>query len=190
MTNWDGKADILPRGQDPNQNWEAREVPYHQHMTMLALPVFKGPGMMRGLAKNQCTEEEAFVKGWFHFEKFEKSEPSKPLWVEMKWTYLMLIRMIAKIAHGAAVWEFGLDSFEPFLLPLILGSDVSEGHYLVGGVPVDIPPNWGPNNVEIRLLGNKRPYLIVVSVRLFANLGAPAYHAVVGKYLKDEIRGP
>jgi hypothetical protein len=191
MSNWDGKAPIRPRNSDPNQNWEVREVPYGQHMTMLALPMFKGPGMMRGLAKNQCTEQEAFVKGWFHLEPFEKSDVSnRPLWVETRWTYQTLIRMIAKIAHGAAVWQFGLDNFEPFLLPLILGSDVSSDHYYVGGIPEDIPRSWGPHNVEVSLLGDKAPYLILVGIRLFSDLGAPAYLAVVGKYRKEKVRGP
>jgi hypothetical protein len=49
LTNWDGKQEVLPPGQNPAQKWEKKEVPYAEHMTSFFLPVFKRPGIMRGL---------------------------------------------------------------------------------------------------------------------------------------------
>jgi hypothetical protein len=94
-------------------------------------------------------------------------------------------RMLAKIAHGLAVAELGLESFDPDLLDLILGRDVSTASYFVGEavhrqVTPSPPPahemGWTPMHCANR-------WLAVVHIRLFSDLGpqAPGYSVVAGE---------
>jgi hypothetical protein len=189
MTNWDGKEQPSPPGLNPQQKWELHKLPQSQHPTSFGLPYFKEPGMIRGIDPPRCQDREAFVGVWFHQEPFETNKPSA-MYVEWKLDHVLLARMIAKIAHCAAVWEHGIDNIQPFLPPFILGDDLSNPFYFVGGVPTKIPATTGDHfNIRTLLMGKRPPFTIVVDVRLFADLGAPVYRAVVGKHLADGIRG-
>jgi hypothetical protein len=181
LTDWDIKEKIEPPGKNPHQKWERRKVPYSQHLTYVALPQFKLPGIRRGLSLHECGEKEAFVKPWFSaVEPWDESQ--QPMYVETTLDNLLLIRMIAKIAHCVAIWEFGLDNIEPLLPPLILGKDISLGYYLVGGNPRDVPREDNHFSVQTMKYGAQE---IAVGIRLFSDLGAPVYFAVVGKHLKN-----
>jgi HNH endonuclease len=98
-------------------------------------------------------------------------------------TSQFLGRMLAKIAHSFAVAELGLQKFNPFLRPIILGDDLSHLAHYVGGTR-KIPPAIA-DIYEIRLLNARsmddRLYLKVV-IRLLADLqGMPEYWVVVGE---------
>ena len=97
-------------------------------------------------------------------------------------------RMLAKIAHSYAFAKCGIDTFQPMLLDLILGR-AENASYLVGGdhsgqipdqpaIMHDIYP------VGCRVEPSGAEYLLV-AIRLFAMLGMPRYHVVVGKKLKQ-----
>jgi hypothetical protein len=190
LRNWDGKEEVLPPGQNPIQKWEKVEVPYEEHLTSLGLPVFNLPVMWRGLTVDQCGEAESFIRPW-SYEKLPNIEPSTPIYTEINLDHLLLIRMISKIAHCYAVLSIGVDSFEPYLTDLILGNDVSKAFFLVGGDPNHLPRMKTNFQAEVaQVSGGSLPAgTIVVAVRLFADLGAPAYYAVVGKQLNNQLRG-
>ena len=87
-------------------------------------------------------------------------------------------RLLMKIAHCYAVYEYGPDGFHDFLVPYILG-DKSQLNHFVGGV--------GPNDelktrrkIMLAINIDERNGQILVRVRLFAYLGAPTYQVVVG----------
>ena len=44
-----------------------------------------------------------------------------------------LIQLLAKIAHSFSVAEFGLNTFDPFLIDIVLGRSPNFPHYYVGG---------------------------------------------------------
>lgn len=91
-------------------------------------------------------------------------------------------RMLAKIGHSFAVAELGISSFRPLVLDFLFGrSDKLSS--LVGG-SFDEPVlatalHW------LRLRDHvdfaSRRHFIVANIRLFACLGAPTYHVVVGE---------
>jgi hypothetical protein len=101
---------------------------------------------------------------------------------------LQFAQMLAKIAHAWAVAEYGFDSFEPLLPPLILGH-IKEAPYLVGGDfrEPQLPEQSGVLHdlarVDCRL--NDGPSYFGVAIRLFAALGVPRYHIIVGRRLKE-----
>jgi hypothetical protein len=97
-------------------------------------------------------------------------------------------RMLAKIAHSYAFAKCGIDMFQPMLLDFILGR-IENASYLVGGDGGGSPPKQPEVMHDIYPVAcRKEPpgieYLLV-AIRLFAFLGMPRYHVVVGKKLKE-----
>jgi hypothetical protein len=90
----------------------------------------------------------------------------------------LFARMLAKIAHSFAVGNLGITAFDPFLTGVILGSDRDIFRY-VGGAGGGSEKN--PNLHSIRL--NVENGMVVVYIRLFAALDAPAYLIAVGRKL-------
>lgn len=95
-------------------------------------------------------------------------------------------QMLAKIAHGFAVQQLGLAHFAPLLPSFVLRSfEKTEQHTdcfnVVGGDPTIYAPSQSLHELgwEILSFGEKR--LLIVSIRLFANLGAPVYRVVTGE---------
>ena len=88
-------------------------------------------------------------------------------------------QMLAKIGHGFAVATLGVGGFQPLALDLALGR-TAHINYLVGAM---LPPDSNEPAKHLHQL-NLRIHdpsgMIVVNVRLFANLGAPTYHVLVG----------
>ena len=97
-------------------------------------------------------------------------------------------RMLAKIAHSYAYAKCGIDTFQPMLLDLILGR-AENASYLVGGDHSGASPDQPAimhdlYPLECRVEPSGTEYLLV-AIRLFAMLGMPRYHVVVGKKLKQ-----
>jgi hypothetical protein len=91
--------------------------------------------------------------------------------------------MLAKIAHSYAVAEYGIDAFEPLLLPLILGK-MDFGPYLVGGDASEPVPDQPAVLHDIFRMDCRRdngPDYFGVAIRLFAMMGMPRYYVIVGR---------
>jgi hypothetical protein len=96
-------------------------------------------------------------------------------------------RVLAKIAHGYAVAEVGIDGFHHALPSLILGKSDDFCH-LVGSKP-DIPPENTAGPIfdlawSIIFIGkgpfSKKPYL-AIEVRLFPFFKSPEYQIIAGE---------
>ena len=95
-------------------------------------------------------------------------------------------QLLAKIAHGFAVGELGYGAFKPLLSNLITRRFRRDEQFpecidLVGGEPA----LFAADN-ELHVLGYDLVEIsgrchMVVSIRLFANLGSPIYRVVVGE---------
>jgi hypothetical protein len=96
----------------------------------------------------------------------------------------IICRSIAKIAHGAAVAELGLDTFEPFLPDIILGHDPYISHY-VGSKIGKGHKRIALHEISLTLQGG----FIVAQVQLFARLGLRPYIAVVGRSKDSRMMG-
>jgi len=105
-------------------------------------------------------------------------------------------RMLAKIAHAAAVDILGVDGFRAYLPKLILEKPKNGSllpHY-VGGELDGPPPQPGPrHHLLIRRIRQPERDLLIADVRLFANegsppYGTPIYSIVVGE--REPTQGP
>lgn len=101
---------------------------------------------------------------------------------------LHYLRSLAKTAHAFATAKYGMDTFEPFLLDLILGRSHDVAEY-VGDDPSDAPvEDSAADTVQIFLgepKGGPESGLIVARLQLYPTLGSPAHLIVVGKAKSD-----
>lgn len=91
-------------------------------------------------------------------------------------------RLLAKIAYGYVVAEYGLGAFAPLVTDIILGRS-DDYFYTVGGswdIAPAIPGGDHVTNITVRGVGWNRA-LIIVDIRLFSAVETPSYHVVVGE---------
>jgi hypothetical protein len=92
-------------------------------------------------------------------------------------------KLLAKIAHSYAAAELGLDAFEPALARYIRGRRLEGEPHWIGGDPAAHrhAPSQRFHQIgwEVQTIA-ERHYLIV-RLRLFCAIGAPAYCVVVGE---------
>jgi hypothetical protein len=91
------------------------------------------------------------------------------------------VRMLAKIAHGYAVAEMGIDSFDPFLIPIIRDGDTSNTIQYIGGMEREEPPSAVLHQIALGNWSGPLQGLVTVRLRLLAVLGTPTYWIVVGR---------
>jgi hypothetical protein len=87
-------------------------------------------------------------------------------------------RLLAKIGHAFAAASLGLDGFEPWLLPLILGEPASRT-YLVGGF--DPQQQQSKNILSLRKETHSDFQLAVIDISLQAFPHLPKYQVVAGR---------
>jgi hypothetical protein len=99
---------------------------------------------------------------------------------------LNFAKMLAKIAHSYAIAKYGQEAFKPLLTPLILGR-IDFGQYFVGGDASETLPDQLTILHDVFRMDCRRdngPDYLGVAVRLFAMMGMPRYHVIVGRCLK------
>ncbi|MBB2705991.1 MULTISPECIES: HNH endonuclease [Rhizobium] len=144
----------------------------------------KSPGILEGAPDSDEGRWEIWA---FHdqdaISRLLKEHPAENAAAYMgKVEPLVHTRMIAKIAYAHAVSVVGYGSMFPLVTDLILGRDNLMCRY-VGG-EWDIPPAAEPTSIHqlaLSLEEAQERNFVVVTVRLFANLGAPVYKVVVGE---------
>jgi hypothetical protein len=93
-------------------------------------------------------------------------------------------RMLAKAAHSYAVAELGLGSFRPFLLGIIHNqAPLNLSHFIGSSIcKPDAPTDLHEIGFAPRgMIGGEE--LVIVKVRLFANLQGQTHYIVVGEWL-------
>jgi hypothetical protein len=119
-SNWDGTSTPLA-------------IPLEDHPQHLFLIKLVPPGIMRGAQPDTHVEYMPWLAtNPSDFERFTEKYGGFGIRGPKKFWIHQFVQMLAKIAHSYAVADKGLDAFEPFLLPLIIGQDLT-WPYLVGG---------------------------------------------------------
>jgi len=143
------------------------------------------PGILLGGTPTNQFQGEVIVKG--DTEAMKKLAPEGLGFRIGTVGPLHFARMLAKIAHSYAIARYGAFSFDPLLPPLIRGeSDLAP--YLIGGDASAEPPDQ-PNMLHDIFRMDSRcddgPTYLGVALRLFAMVGMPRYHVIVGRCLKE-----
>lgn len=154
---------------------------------VLIMPTFQAPGYLAGNAPRLDIPHGRF---WMHAETSAAEKlkrHGKDAMAIQNYSPDKFCRFIAKMAHGYAAAEFGIESFSPWLTELIKGTD-TRFSYLVGASPrkAHNPP---PDSrielghaliLEVYQFPGSNPF-VAVHVFLFGTLGAPGYMAIVGE---------
>lgn len=159
-------------------------LPIADHPTMLYLTQLGPPGILTGRPKwlhgivgswyinLNATKEKLAKHGLKNFD-------TPPL------DTVLFSQMLCKIAHTLATAEVLAENFEPLLLDFLLHKhdlmdEDDRRHYFVGGTTFPEPPTPYLHELGIRLYGAHGKLFLIVRIRLFAFLGAPAYLVVAG----------
>jgi hypothetical protein len=173
-----------------NGRKETKSIPIERYPALIVTLLFDKPDILfdvepieeeltGGVALGNLPTHGEFLKehldqGAVSFEPLRKAATSRHLG-----------RMLAKIGHSFAVAELGLNAFNSFLQPIILGTDVRYLPHYVGGtrtIPSSSENIYEINLNIIRSKLNRQYYM--VSIRLLADVqGMPEYWVVVGKPL-------
>jgi hypothetical protein len=146
---------------------------------------FPAPGLLRGAVPSDSFDGELVVR-----TVTEELQPRlKPEGARVKLgtiNILAFARMLAKIGHSYAVAELGLDVFRPLLTDIILGKSAA-APYLVGGDASNSPlpdKELALHQVYLQLCLTSGVEYVLAAIRLFAFVGMPRYHVVVGEVRK------
>lgn len=173
---------------------EIRRLPREKLPAILTLPILESPGLFNGRPPSPIKDYLDWT--WMAENADERmAEFHKPgdvrWWVPATTNPATFSRMLAKIGHAFAVGTLGVDSFVPYLPPLILGGDDNAAHFIGGAAPPTDPLPRIPysetthhHTLTLGLFGSPgKPDLLAVSVRLFVHVGSPAYWVIVGEPL-------
>jgi hypothetical protein len=174
----------LRRGHPSGQIWE-EEISVTSFPKLCIGFRWPIPGILLGEAPTNQFQGRLIVKG--DTEEMRKLAPEGQGFRIGTIGPLHFARMLAKIAHSYAIAKYGTDSFNPLLPPLIKGEN-DLAPYLIGGDASAEPPDQ-PNVLhDIFRVDSRRdngPTYLGVAVRLFAMVGMPRYHIIVGRRLKE-----
>ncbi len=173
---------------------EIRRLPREKLPAILTLPILEPPGLFYGRPPSPIKEYLDWT--WMAENANERmAEFLRPgdvrWWIPATTNPLTFSRMLAKIAHALAVGRLGVDSFVPYLPPLILGKDDNAAHLIGGAEPPTDPLPRTPYNEKThhhtltfaQFSSPGRPDLLAVTVRLFLHVGSPTYWVIVGEPL-------
>jgi hypothetical protein len=155
------------------------------HPSVLFLPVFNPPGLMIDRTIGESGFQSAFLKTLTALPK-----PGYPEFATPAVDTAAFCQLIAKIAHGFAVLELGLDGFTPLLPDVVLkeygGDNSLSWFHLVGGDPRQFAPAEAQHVLGWGFFEKNDTEYLIVSLRLLADEGAPVYFAVAGTLTSDQ----
>jgi hypothetical protein len=171
------EIDAPPDGQLPNlfgPDFKWLDVPLSDYPFVLAMPHFVRPGILTGAEKSEGVGLRGFQVIGPSVSLPEVDAGRQVIALSPTLPH-ELLRMVAKIAHGAAVAELGIDAFEAFLPPVILGQSPYVGHY-VGHRDIVC------HSDKLHWIGLERvgDYWVAY-VHLFALKGGAPFEVVIGR---------
>jgi hypothetical protein len=154
-----------------------QEVSPADRPTVVILPGFAPPGILSERPLTDLFQLTRLVAYIDDAARKPATPPGTEAAVFQPFRPDILCRVLAKIAHGAAVAELGLGGFQPFLPDLILGRSTYLSHFV--GSPLYRRPRL-PAVPRYEISLTLRQGYVVAVVRLFADLGLPPYEVIVG----------
>lgn len=139
-----------------------------------------------GLLEGRPAQEELMWVGWSacdddHLKSLTDEQRNAIRLTNKPFHARHLSRLLAKIAHGYATAELGLRAFRPYLPDYIRGTSWEFESQCIGGEQ-DVPPaTEALHEIACGVVSVDGKNLVVVTLRLFAFIGAPLYRIVVGE---------
>lgn len=147
----------------------------------LAFPKFDPPPLLSGVIKNDDRHIIQKIEFWLApgaLAKMHSTKEETSVFTPIR--IGDLFSLIAKIGHGFAVSELGLDGFKPLVTNMIRGIPDDLSNSLVGRSEEQPPSTSALHELAIRMTDE----YVTVLVQLFAPINAPTFQAVVGRRLQ------
>ncbi len=177
----------LPVLYKENGRLVAREVPIERRPLIFTMPIYDPPGHLIGRPFGAVKTLRMAHFADSADAKLKLNALGENAFIHNEFAHTPFLRMLAKIAHGIAVAELGLDGFEPYLPPLILGERDDLQLHLVGGGDGRLPYKMGAPIHQVsygiyEVSGAvERSDLCIVDIRLFSAHGTPVYSVLTGR---------
>jgi hypothetical protein len=165
--------------------WSDENLDLARMTAVAPFPKLPAPGAMDGRPLSTNVQTHGVVGLRVVANDGGDSNPAKRAGVdavEIPITYepVPMMRMLAKIAWGYTVAQYGVNAVEPAVIGVVLGTDHNVAHY-VGALD-----GWtlfdGPATSDIHVcVAVIEQGWVLAGVRLFSNQGAPEYTVVVGR---------
>lgn len=169
------------KGDEKNRRW--LDIPIEAHPFSFSMPGLPVAGILEGREPTH----NATIERVHTFLGPGFQEKMRHIGANTAFTLFPVgefFQLLAKIGYAYAVAEIGYERFSPFLIDLIRGDDDHLGHHI--GTEARTPEGRTKDLHTLTLGAARTPAgdeLIVVNVRLFARIGAPTYHVIVGRPL-------
>lgn len=157
-------------------------IPVGDFPELLMLPVFPSARILAGLAPEKLDEKvDIGAWGWSNKQEIEDFQARHGLvgFHVGQVNPMKFSRLIAKIAYAGACAQLGADAFDPVGIESILGDRPTMNYYVGSGNLASLAGNDNANHWYAATI-QEPSGMVVGIVRLFAHLGAPTYHVVVG----------
>jgi hypothetical protein len=165
--------------------WERRDVPFEERPICMALFRYNVPGFVR--AAGPLDSRVGHILSVWEFREEPQQPSNLPMYIETELDSDVLLRLVAKTAHAAGVWAYGIDGFEPYLTDIILGKSLGRLAFYVGGTPYKMfyrefkPGSQYAFAAATASIGGGSEVYLLAAVKIFAQQDAPEYMAVVGR---------
>ena len=163
-----------------------KKIPLSDYPRILILPQLPPPTMLCGPWTVEPLAWTRVVNKDFELIAEKHAQHGwLPNAIKIKMT--LFSRMLAKIGHAYAVAQLSefqpgaLETLKLFLPDLIIRGTKKTPRHLVGGNMGLAPPTQDLNEVRLWSGCTSKDEYVIATIRLFACLGAPDYHVVVGK---------
>jgi len=160
---------------------EEIRVPIQEHLTLMMLPLFKLPAYLderpyeRGI--DLVVPPTVVQIGGPPIEEIGKKYRPQSISSRVKYQPTAFARLLAKIAYGFAVAEFGLDKIqEVYVLPAMKGESEDIGKWVGCANDIKIGIANSIHVIRISVLDHE----ILGRIKLFAQFDTPEYLVVVG----------
>lgn len=165
--------------------WREEDLDLTRVTAVAPFPKLPAPGAMDGRPLSTSVQTHGVIGLRVVANDGRDSNPAKRAGVdavEIPITYepVPFMRMLAKIAWGYTVAQYGVEAVEPAVIGVVLGTDHNVAHY------VGTLDGWtlfdGPATSDIHVcVAVIEDGWVLAGVRLFSNQGAPEYTVVVGR---------
>jgi hypothetical protein len=164
-----------------------KQVALDRHPNVVVLPGLRDlPGILRGRPPEPMVQFDYKIFGQLDIVDETKRRLQERQVVGIYLDGYAWLQMLAKIAHGYAIAELGLNRFSPALPDLILGRNPRLSSYLIGKCPVppSIPDKPPLLMIDMRCASMGECRFVAVNMRLFADLGreTPVYTVIAGTF--------
>jgi HNH endonuclease len=172
---------------DPADRSRRVKVPYSEYPAPMLFYKMSRAGLLEGLP-DTVDLSSAWQMVAVHDDVKAKGFQQKfgvPLTAKIRHMPESFARLLAKIGYCNLLTILDPGDFRPICLPYILGERKNPS-YVVGGALEIAESEAVGYRLDVVGFGSAERMMLVTEIRLFANVGTPTYHVVVGDVIGNE----